>query len=144
MSLIRGSRGLIYFVHQFQPKSIEAGLLADAEMLAQVTAINRQIHELAAVLNTPSVPDGVKVESSSKNVPVEAMLKRQEEVLYVFAVGMRDGEAAAGFRVAGLTGRARAEVLGENRSLEVREGAFRDTFQPWDVHLYRIQPLEPE
>ena len=32
MSLIHGSRGLIYFVHQFKPKFIEAGLLADEEM----------------------------------------------------------------------------------------------------------------
>jgi len=39
MSLVRGSRGLIYFVHQFKPKFIEAGLLADAEMAAQVKAI---------------------------------------------------------------------------------------------------------
>ena len=30
MSLIRGSRGIIYFCHQFSPKFIEAGLLADA------------------------------------------------------------------------------------------------------------------
>jgi hypothetical protein len=29
MSLVRGLRGLIYFVHQFKPKFSEAGLLAD-------------------------------------------------------------------------------------------------------------------
>jgi hypothetical protein len=144
MSLIRGSRGLIYFVHEFKPKFIEAGLLEDAEMLAQVTAINRQIHELAAVLNSPSVPDSLTVESSIKKVPVEATLKRRDGVAYVFAVGMRNGETSAEFRIAGLTGKAQAEVLGENRSLDVREGAFRDTFGPWDVHLYRIQPSEPD
>ena len=38
MSLIHGSRGLIYFVHQFKPKFIEAGLLADEEM---ATAVGR-------------------------------------------------------------------------------------------------------
>ena len=32
MSLIRGSRGIIYFAYQFKPKFIEAGMLADAEM----------------------------------------------------------------------------------------------------------------
>ena len=32
MSLIHGSRGLIYFVHQFQPVFREAALLADAEI----------------------------------------------------------------------------------------------------------------
>ena len=32
MSIIHGSQGLIYFCHQFQPRFIEAGLLADEEM----------------------------------------------------------------------------------------------------------------
>jgi hypothetical protein len=45
----------------------------------------------------------------------------------------------ATFQVPGLAGRTRAEVLGERRSLEVRDGTFRDTFRPWDVHLYRIR-----
>jgi len=34
MSIIHGSQGLIYFCHQFQPRFIEAGLLADEEMAA--------------------------------------------------------------------------------------------------------------
>src|ERR1041385_6937025 len=50
MSLIHGSRGLIYFVHEFEPKFNEAALLDDPEMLAAVTRINQQIHALAAVL----------------------------------------------------------------------------------------------
>jgi hypothetical protein len=139
MSLIRGSRGLIYFVHQFKPKFIEAALLSDPEMLAQVTAVNRQIHELAPVLNCPSVADGVAVESSSPAVPVEAMLKRRDGSVYVFAVGMRDGSAEAKFKISGPIPGATAEVLGENRTIEVKEGAFRDTFEPWAVHLYRVR-----
>ncbi|MFQ6099106.1 MAG: hypothetical protein ACE5O2_15350, partial [Armatimonadota bacterium] len=57
MSLIHGSMGIIYFVHQFQPRFIEAGLLADAEMTAAVADINEQIHSLAPVLNSPSLSD---------------------------------------------------------------------------------------
>ena len=56
MSLIHGSRGLIYFVHQFQPRFNEHALLDDPEMLAAVSAINHQIHDLAPVLNSPDVP----------------------------------------------------------------------------------------
>ena len=32
MSLIHGSRGLVYFVHQFKPRFVEAALLDDPEM----------------------------------------------------------------------------------------------------------------
>jgi len=139
MSLIRGSRGLIYFVHQFQPKFVEAALLADHEMLAEVTSVNRQIHELAPVLNSPSIAGGAIVESSTKDVPVEAMLKRHDGRSYLFAVCMREGATEVRFKVAGIAPAATAEVLGEGRALEVRQGNFHDSFQPWAVHLYRIR-----
>jgi hypothetical protein len=138
MSLVRGSRGLIYFAHQFQPKFVEAGLLDDKEMAAAVGAINKQVRELAPVLNSPTVADGVTVASSS-SVPVEAVARRRDGSTYVFAVGTRDGATTATFTVAGLTGRAKAEVLGEDRTVEVRDGVFKDEFAAWDVHLYRIR-----
>jgi hypothetical protein len=138
MSLVRGSRGLIYFVHQFKPKFNEAGLLADGEMLAKVTEINQQIQSLAPVLNRPSVPKGVVVENSSEEMPVEAMTKRDGGAIYVFAVGMRAGTATATFKLAGTPGHAKAEVLGEGRTLEVSDGIFRDRFERWQVHLYKV------
>jgi hypothetical protein len=138
MSLIHGSRGLIYFVHQFKPKFIEAGLFADGEMLAKVTEINQQIHELAPVLNSPEIRNGVVVKSSSQEAPVEAMARRHGGVLYVFAVGMRNGKAMASFTLPGRKGQAKAEVIHEKRTLKVVDGVFRDTFEPWDVHLYKI------
>jgi hypothetical protein len=139
MSLVRGSRGLIYFAHQFKPKFIEAGLLADEAMLAGVTETNKQIHRLAPVLNSPSVLDGVAITSGPTEAPVEAVVKRHRGATYVFAVGMRDGKATAAFTVAGMKGRAKAEVIDEGRTLDVEDGVFRDTFQPWDVHLYKLE-----
>jgi hypothetical protein len=138
MAIVRGSRGIIYFAHQFQPKFVEAGLLDDKEMAAAVGAVNKQIRELAPVLNGPTAAAAVAVTSSAPAVPVEAVVKRRDGATYVFAVGMRDGATTAAFTVAGLAGRAKAEVLGEGRSVEVRDGVFRDEFGAWDVHLYRI------
>jgi hypothetical protein len=139
MSLVRGSRGLIFFVHQFKPKFIEAGLLADEAMLAKVTETNTQIQRLAPVLNSPSVPDGVTVTSSSAEVPVEAVVKRHGGATYVFAVGMREGKATATFTVAGMKGSVKVEVIDEGRTLDASDGVFRDTFGAWDVHLYKIK-----
>ena len=97
MALIHGSRGLIYFVHQFAPKFNEHALLDDPEMLAAVTAINRQIRELAPVLNSPTVPDGATVRSSDAEVPIDLMVKKMPEAVYVFAVGMRNKPARGSF-----------------------------------------------
>jgi hypothetical protein len=52
---------------------------------------------------------------------------------------MRGGATTATFTVAGMTGRAKAEVLGENRTVEARDGVFKDEFGAWDVHLYLIR-----
>ncbi|MGB2822864.1 MAG: hypothetical protein WBF17_17915, partial [Phycisphaerae bacterium] len=83
MSLIHGSRGLIYFVHQFKPKFIEPALLHDAEMLAAVTKINRQIRALAPALNGPTIAGGAAVTSSSPEAPVDIMVKRHGGATYL-------------------------------------------------------------
>jgi len=139
MSLIHGSMGLIYFVHEWQPKFDEAALLHDLEMLRGVTAINRQITELAPVLNSPTVSDAVTLSSSDPQVPVAVMLKRHEGASYLFAVAMRSGDSKATFTLKGLGGEKKVEVLGEDRSLDMRSGAFTDGFQAWAAHCYRIK-----
>ncbi len=136
MSIIHGSRGIIWFVHQFQPKFNEHALLDDPPMLAGVSAINHQIHELASVINSDAKAE-VKVESSNKDVPIDAMAREHGGKTYVFAVGMRNTGARGTFSLTGMKA-ATVEVIGENRRLELKEGRFEDDFQPYDVHLYRI------
>ncbi len=137
MAIVHGCRGLVYFVHQFKPTFIEAALLADPEMLAAVTALNAQIQELAPVIHSPTVPDGVAVTSSSPRTPVHAVLKRHEQGTYVFAVAVYREETTAEFRVAG-AGEGTVTVLGEGRRLTVRDGRFSDRFAGYGVHLYRL------
>ena len=138
MSLIHGSQGLIYFVHEWQPKFNESALLSDPEMLAGVKAINRQIARLAPVLNSPTIPAAVRIASDKEDAPVAGMAKRHDGALFIFAVGMRDAETTATFTLASLKGSDVVEVIDEDRTLAVREGRFRDGFRPWETHLYRI------
>jgi len=151
MSIVHGSMGLIYFVHEWQPRFNESALLSDAQMLSAVTKINRQITELAPVLNSPTVEglvspvlnsptvEGlVSVESARQDVPVAVMAKRHGGAVYVFAVCMRGGETSAKFAVWGLKGQRQAKVLGEDRKIGTKNGAFKDDFKPWDVHLYQF------
>jgi hypothetical protein len=136
MSLVHGSRGIIYFVHQFKPEFDEHSLLDEPQKLAAVTALNKQVEELAPALNSPTVMNALKVESS---VPVATMVKKQGGATYVFAVAMKPGETEAAFTLDGLPAGAQVEVLGENRKIEPADGKFQDSFRNWDVHLYRIK-----
>ena len=137
MSIIHGSRGLIYFVHQFKPQFIEAGLLADGEMTAAVTKINAQVRSLAAVINAGK-PTDVRAKSSSPAAPLAVMARTHGGATYVFAVAMRDKPATATFALSGVKA-ATAEVLGENRTLHVTKGTFTDAFKGYGVHLYKVR-----
>lgn len=139
MALIHGSRGLIYFVHEFKPKFDEHALLDDPEMLAEVTAINRQIEALAPLLNSPTLDKAATVQSSSPATPIDIMAKRHGQELTLCAVGMRNAATTGTFTVPGAAASATVEVLGEGRTLTMSHSRFTDTFHPYDVHLYRLK-----
>lgn len=140
MSLIHGSQGIMYFAHEWEPRFDAARLLHDAEILSAVTAINAQIHGLAPVLNGPTIRDGLDITSSSAEVPIDAMVKRHEEQIYLFAVPMRLGPTRATFQFHDLEGALTAEVIDEERSIPLIDGRLEDDFDTYEVHLYKISP----
>ena len=139
MSIIHGSRGIIWFVHQFKPNFREAALFDDAAMLEAVTAINHQITELAPVIHSPRKLDGVVAKTDDPKVPVAIMAREHQGQKYIFAVAMRGQETRATFSLPGAVSGKQVEVLGENRTIPCTDGAFADRFTPWEVHLYRAK-----
>lgn len=140
MSIVHGSMGIGYFVHQFQPSFDEHALLDDPSMKAAVTAINQEITSLAPVLNTPPIINGGSVSSSDPNVPVDMLLKRQGGATYIFAVAMRRSATKATFSgLTNLPSGASVTVIGENRSITISGASFSDDFAPYGVHLYQIE-----
>lgn len=140
MSIIHGSTGLIYFVHEWKPIFNESALLSDPEMLAEVTKINHQIADLAPVINSPTLADGVEVVSQNHDVPVAAITKRHNGITYVFAVAMRNESTKATFRFKHAFGNFDVEVLQSQRRIICRQDTFEDHFSPWDVNLYKLTP----
>jgi hypothetical protein len=139
MSIVHGSMGIGYFVHQFQPTQDVHALLDDPTMKAAVAAINAQIHQLAPVLNAPPVTNTATVTTPSGASPVDILVKRQGGNLYVFAVSMGSGTAMATFSIARAAASATAVVLGENRTIAIQNGTFQDSFGGYAVHLYEVQ-----
>ncbi len=140
MSLIHGTQGLVYFVHQFEPRFVEAALLEDEEMRAAVREINGQVRELAPVLNGPTVQGAAEVVSAEPGVPIDVMVKRRGDEVYLFAVGMRNAPTRGRFSLDGLGEVERVEVLWEGREVRAEGGRFEDAFEPYDVHVYRMKP----
>ena len=90
MSIIHGSTGIVYFVHQFKPSFNEHALLNDPEMLGAVTKVNQQIQSLAPVIFSSNSDDLIQVKSSDPAVPVACMVKQMKNEMYIFAVNMRN------------------------------------------------------
>ncbi len=139
MSIIQGSRGIVYFCHVFTPRFIEAGLLADKQIASAVKALNAEVTNLAPVINSPQTVPGVITQVGPDDSPVAVMAKRFRDSIYIIAVATHNRPANARiFIPAKLPGAVRAEVLGERRFARVTRGWLEDSFQGYDVHIYRI------
>ena len=142
MSLIHGATGLFYFAHEWQPSFREAGLLHYPEIRDAVTSLNKEIRDLAPVLNSPTVAGALAVRSANPAVPVDTLVKGHGGWTYVFAVAMRDAATQATFTLPANLARAlpgaSVEVVGEDRTLRFDGRSFTDAFDGYDVHLYRV------
>ena len=138
LSLIHDANGIVYFLDTWQPSFREDGIFASPAMVTAVTALNKQILQLAPVLNSATIPNLVEVKSSSKTVLVDTMVKASGASLYIFSAVSRAGPTSASYSIAGLTGDCVATVVGENRTIGVKAGLFSDSFDANGVHIYRI------
>lgn len=138
MSIIHGSRGLIYFVHEWKPRFNEAALLADPEMLEGVTQTNQQIHRMATVINGRPPQDKVTVTTQPSEIPVSILARKTKDAVYLFAVNMRGNPAKATFTTGGISKDAKVEVVDESRTIQTADGSWKDDFAEWGVHIYRI------
>jgi hypothetical protein len=135
-SLIAGARGIVYFDHQFGgpcPDRVLRPPYCYPENRAMVKSVNRQINDLAPVLNAPSVTS-----AWTTNRSIRAMVKWYAGNFYVFA-GSRENTASTGTFSLPCVGDATAERLGEGGPVPVSGGSFSDSFADGNaIHIYRI------
>ena len=106
-------------------------------MSNMVRRINAEVAALAPVLNSETQPDAVTVGETTS--PVRLMAKRHGGAVYAFAIEDRGGATPATFAVPGV-GAGTVTVIGEERTIPMVDGAFTDTFDPYGIHLYRVDP----
>lgn len=143
MAIIHGARGIGFFCHILEPNVVQAGVLSDAVMKAEITALNAQIAANALILNTQTVSNAATVTTSNAAIPVDIMAKRSDGFTYIYAVSMRPGTPVATFTLRDFTGESTVEVVGENRTITATNGVFQDVFTNYGVHIYKVAtPIE--
>ncbi|MGV9302134.1 hypothetical protein ACWDLG_02075 [Nonomuraea sp. NPDC003727] len=136
-SIIHEARGILYFNHSFGGPCVSHHALREPcyrPVRAAVTEVNRQIKQLAPVLNTQSY-------AYDFGEGLETMLKGQGGSFYVFAMIERGSEPGSRSLTlpAELAATAEVEVLFENRTIPVEHGRFTDTFaSEHGYHIYKI------
>jgi hypothetical protein len=104
------------------------------------------IREIAA--DSPIAPalvnPGTTMRLSANDATTQAISRRgaTEDELWVIAA--RHGAGSEQVTISGLPAAVQTgTVYTEDRSVEVRDGSFTDTFERWDVHVYRFQVPPP-
>lgn len=141
-SVIHEARGIVYFNQSLvgpcqssdiiRMSQLRQGFCGAAQVAAAGT-VNRQIRDLAPVINSQSY-------RYSFGKGLDTMLKVRDGNAYIFA--MIDTSAPAGARrftlPPGVAGN-QVEVLFENRRLPVQDGQFKDDFAAeYTYHVYRV------
>jgi hypothetical protein len=140
MSIINGARGIIYFVHQFEPRFIEATWFEAPEIAAAIGRINAEVQGLAKVILSPASGDIASISLRDENrIPVPSAniavtSRRQGCKLYIFAASLSNKPLRAGFNLQQASGTL--DVIGEGRRLPAKGNGFEDDFEPYAVHLY--------
>ncbi|MBM4043008.1 MAG: hypothetical protein FJ290_31345 [Planctomycetes bacterium] len=135
MAIVHGADGYGFFCHSWAGPQPSVSAISP-EMQAALAPVNAEVHKLAAVLNSPTIPDAAAVKPSMGS-RVDVLVKRHEGATYVFAVNMYRKPEKATITLKGI-GDAQAEVLFEGRTIPVKGGAFTDDFAPYAVHRYKI------
>lgn len=142
-SVINEARGIAYFNQSFSGPCKSSNVFRETqlvpsfcavEQIEAVKAVNGQIHDLAAVINTQSY-------DYSFGAGLDTMLKTKGDSAYIFA--MVDGSSQPGNRVFQLPEEIKGtsiEVVGEDRVIPVgSDRSFTDAFaQEYSYHIYRV------
>ena len=138
LSIIHGSRGIIYFVHQFKPVFDSAAIFRDSVVSAEVARNNRLIQKLASVLNSPDAPDDIAITTSSPMVKIAVLAKRSGDDLYLFTVATRGVSGRATLTLPHTAVGRAVEIFPEERAVPVTDMSITASYLAYGVRIFKL------
>jgi hypothetical protein len=141
LSIINGVKGLFFYTGSGQ-KDFEgkpAGLLnkLEAAHWDYVQKLARELREMSPVIMAPS--PSVKIVLTPADAPIEFAVRQLENKFYLISANKSARAQSVRF-TNDLLSEKKLQVLNEGRSIAVSGNSLADDFQPFEVHLYEIQP----
>ncbi|MGH9322650.1 MAG: hypothetical protein ACRD21_02570 [Vicinamibacteria bacterium] len=135
MAIVAGAKGLFYW--SFGARGLEwvESPTQKETYWKRLVGVTQEIAGLEAVL---VAPDGAPVlQSVSEPERIRWLGKELNGTRYVFAVNNTSAHVEATLTLA--SSASRADVLEENRSVSVSGRSLRDSFRPYEAHVYRLR-----
>ena len=145
--LIHGGKGVAWYTYggfvRPEKNSFNYGVTSSAETWNATTNLTRRLSSLASVLvaeDVPQPPEPVVTDGPTRDaygrLSVTMLLKNASDGTYIFAVNATKQRVKARFAIGSAA--AMAEVLWEDRAVELANGCFHDVFDPFAVHVYKL------
>ncbi|MCR5164695.1 MAG: hypothetical protein K6C40_11815 [Thermoguttaceae bacterium] len=144
-SIIHGANGITWYTYggtvEPEKKKFNYGVTTSPERWANISRLATRIRDLSPVLleRTGAQPAPAKILSGPEKDPLEndsisLLLKVHEGKSYLFTVNSSPEPVKASFTLPNASGAA--EVLFEDRSVQVENGTLTDDFAGFAVHIY--------
>ena len=131
-AIIHGVNGILYWGTAYTPQP--------SAFWSDLKRVVKEIASLSEVLGARTIKlkiDKVYHEMGhSVDAGVEILCKKANNSVYLITANADKNPVKVTLK--GLGDFGRAEVIGEDRSVNIRDGALTDIYQPFDVHVYRM------
>ncbi len=131
-SLIKGANGIVYWGSQSMPQPSQAW--------TDLKRVTREVADLAEPLAARTTPLHVAIDyhemGHSVDDGVQTLAKEHDGHLYLFTCNADKNVCKA--TLSGLEGWTSCNILNENRTLPVENGALTDTWRRFDIHIYEF------
>ena len=134
MSVISGSRGIVYFMHEWKPSFREDAIFRYPYAVREVGRLNAEIEQLAPVLNA-GTPVEASIEAATKTV---SLVRQHAGAIYVLVAALESKPGRLRIKLPGHVAAA-GVAIGEDRAVPVQDGIIEDDLPAWGVRLYKVQ-----
>jgi hypothetical protein len=133
-AIIHGAKGILYWGTYSMPQP--------SEHWDNLKKVARELGDLHDVLASPTIPHNVSIDYQemgfSIDSGVEVLVKEHQGTTYMLAANTTVGPAKVTF--SDLPSPTDSlNVLFEDRSIDISSKAFKDSFEPYAVHVYRFK-----
>jgi hypothetical protein len=125
-SLINGARGVVWYTysHRYNFADLDLG----------VPFVGREAQRLRAAILAPELPDAIAWEAEARE-HIQAAVRQVGQTFVIFTVNTRTAPQTATFTLKAPDVKT-LYVVSENRTVNVDQGRFSDTFALYEGHIY--------